>query len=325
MAVDGFRNLEWAAHNLARSYPLAATASGISRDGTYRIQPNHLAAIYLYLPWDRDIDLTRFFVSRVINSSDAVTYELSYAPPNAPTSRVATATLSPGERYAVASLVPSTGWEDVAGSITIGGLPAAGGQTPIGAFDFDLDGGRLEADCIRPSARSVSGIRVVDGSQQSHVLSGLVELVAGQNTRFRVSRVDGVNVVTIDAIDTSDLDESCDCVQPARSPIYSVNGVRPNLAGELTLVPSRCLTLEPGDAQLTIANPCSEPCCSCEEAEKLAAAMQEVNSRINALEALIGVLSSTSASLQSLNSRQQIPGSCPTPGSDEVFEIPPAE
>lgn len=326
MGFDGYRSLEWLSHNLSRAYPLTADASGVSTDGLFRMDNSYLGAVYLYVPWDRDVDITRFFVSRVALFGEAVRYEISYKPPTGPSQLVAYSQrdIPDGSRNLVTPLVASEDWPDVAGSIVYGEWPVGISQSLTGVFDLTYEAGQLEPDCIRPSAKGISAIRVVDGSQYTHPLTGLIELRAGQNIRFRVSRDGDVNVIRIDAVDNSEFTDDCECAGPQSPCIRTLNDVRPSPDGNVTLTPSRCIELTPGNAELRISNPCSEPCCGCQQTAELTEAMSGLTSRVGTLESVVNILNTTASSLQPLLTGGQIPDGCPVSPSSQVFNLDPA-
>jgi hypothetical protein len=325
MSFDGYRSLEWASHNLSRSYPLTTSASGVSTDGLFRLDNSYLGAVYLHIPWDRDADITRFFLSRVVVFGTSVRYEIAYKPPSGPSQLVAYSQrdIPEGSSNLVVPLVASAEWPDVAGSIVYGSWPSHDYSSATGIFDLTYEAGQLEPDCIRPSAKGISAIRIVDGSQYTHPLTGLIELRAGQNIRFRVSREGDVNVVRIDAIDNSEFTDDCECAGPQSPCIRTVNDVRPSPDGNITLTPSRCIELTPGSAEIRIGNPCSEPCCGCQQTAELTEAMTGLTSRLVTLESVVNILNTTASSLQPLLTGGQIPDGCPVSPNSQVFDLSP--
>ena len=284
MAFDGIRSLEWASHNEARSYPLVVTAGGRSIDNLFVLPNPVVLAVYLFLPWDRDIDPSRFFLSRFANLGNSVRVTLAYATSSGSEQTVAVAEIpKTGQgQPIVRQWVPVTTWNDTAGSITVGNLHTLS-ALPLGVFDFLFSSTQLEVDCIRPAARNLTGVLVDNGSETFEIATGLINLIAGENIRLRVEQNAGANDIWIDAVNTDGLQTDCDCGDTLSDPIRTINMIRGDVNGNIDLIGAKCLTIEASPGSLQINNPCSQPCCGCEEAESLQAAIEFFGPQLNSL------------------------------------------
>lgn len=284
MAFDGIRSLEWASHNEARSYPLVVTADGRSLDNLFTLPNPVVLAVYLFLPWDRDIDPSRFFLSQVANLGASVRITLAYNDGGNNAQVVATAEIpKTGQgQPIVRKWVPDTLWPDAAGSVTLGSLHTLS-SLPLGVFDFEFAHTQLEVDCIRPSARNLSGIQVDNGSETFDIATGLVNLIAGENIRLRVEQSGNTHDIWIDSVNTEGLQTDCECGDTLSDPIRSILGIRGDANGNIDLIGAKCLTIEASPGVLQINNPCSTPCCGCEEAESLQQAIEFFGPQLNSL------------------------------------------
>jgi hypothetical protein len=285
MSFDGIRSIEWYAHNEVRAYPLAVTADGKSNDSSFTLPNAVLLAVYVHIPWSRDVDPSRFFVSQVINTGSLLEIVISYKPPADPAVNVARSQIIPlaSTSPTVREIVPTEAWSDVAGSVTFGTSTSLVGL-PLGVFNFNFDSTQLEVDCIRPSARNLSGLLIESAGDTFELATGTVNLRAGENIRLRVQEtVDGGRDVWIDAISGLNLNVDCDCGDVLTNPVRTLNGIRPNVNGNIDINGAKCLNVEAATGVLSWDNPCSTPCCGCEEAEALQEAVNLFGPQINTL------------------------------------------
>lgn len=285
MAFDGIRSIEWYAHNEVRAYPLAVTASGVSTDGLFHLPNSAILAVYVHLPWSRDIDPSRFFISRLANVGGFLEVTISYKPPSTAAVAVATSrvVLQASDSPSVRELAPLADWLDVAGSVTFGTRSSLG-TLPLGVFDFAMENTQLEVDCVRPSARNLTGLLVESAQESFELATGVVNLRAGANIRFRVQETDGGGRdLWIDAIDGANLNVDCECGDVLTNPVRTLNGIQPNVNGNIDINGAKCLNIEGATGVLSMDNPCSTPCCGCEEAEALQEAINLLGPQINTL------------------------------------------
>lgn len=137
---------------------------------------------------------------------------------------------------------------------------------------FSPESGRLEPDCIRHQLRGVSALNVDNGLEWIGPIYGPVELVAGRNVQPGASRDATTTGIRSDAIDGVGLTEDSVCADAVTlpAPIRTISGVAPDTNGNLELVGSHCLQVQPICRGLRLVNTCSEPCCGRPELEALA-------------------------------------------------------
>jgi len=284
MAFDGIRSIEWYAHNEVRAYPLTVTADGVSSDGTFTLPNSAVLSLYLHLPWSRDVDPSRFFISQLVNAGGFLELTLSYKPPATAAVTVATSriVLQASAIPAVRELSPVDGWADVAGSVTFG-TSVSLSSLPLGVFTFDFTSTQLEVDCIRPSARNLSGLLVESAEETFELATGTVNLRAGQNIRLRVQETGNQRDIWIDAISGENLNVDCECGDVLTNPVRTINMVQPGINGNIDLIGAKCLNIAATTGVLSLDNPCSTPCCGCEEAEALQEAINLFGPQLNSL------------------------------------------
>lgn len=280
MSVDGYRNIEWSAHNATRNYPLAINADGKSSGGEITLDRSTLLGVYIHVPWDRDIYPDRFFVSQLVSLPDSLTITLSYQP-SSTAQVVGTATASKNALdLSAVEITPATGWEDIAGSVVFGETYDSR-RYVTGSYSFNYQSTVLEVDCVRPAARSLNGFVVTDGAQETPTITGLVNLRAGENIRIRSEVVGDVTNLYIDALDSSEFAADCECAEQVSDPIRTINGVTPDENGNIDLVGSSCIEVEPSRASVILTNPCSNPCCGCEEVEALTDSLIDLRHQVD--------------------------------------------
>jgi hypothetical protein len=285
MAFDGIRSIEWYAHNEARAYPLVVSANGKSVDQTFTLPNAAILSLYLYLPWSRDVDPSRFFISQLTHVNGFIELVVSYSPPSSAAVVVAAARApsQASDAPIIREFVPSPGWPDVAGSVTFGTRTSLG-KLPLGVFAFNFENTQLEVDCIRPSARNLSGLLVENADETFELATGVVNLRSGQNVRLRVQEVSaGVRDVWIDAIDRQSLNEDCECGDVLTNPIRTINLIQPDNNGNFAVTGAKCLDINTAVGAMSLDNPCSTPCCGCEEAEALQEAINRFAPQLNTL------------------------------------------
>lgn len=291
-------NYEWLNHNSMRSYPFAEEASRSDTSGSITIPNSFVVGLNFPVTPALSVDPSRFFLKSLYVFPAGCTLEIGYdtgaGTVVAATTTVAEATHTLNRSYAL------PGVEDFAGgsgTITIGRFDEMS-QLPPGAYTFDLAGGRLEVDCIRPMISCIPSITVVNGSDRSEEIVDFIELAAGANIRLTVSETEELTRITISAISGEGLLEECGCDELRGDPIRTINRVRPGADGNIDLLGNECLVVEPGDALIRLLDRCSTPCCGSDELNALARQLDRLNDGVTAVQALA---SATSAAVTQLS------------------------
>lgn len=368
----GHWNLEWNNHNANRAFPIAADASRLNDTDDFQIPNSFLVGMYLSINAGNNVGPGRFFVKSIGIYSSGFAVTIGYQPDDGDAVTVASAQINRAdhEPNAAYRLVGLGSFFDSEGVIVIGHLDDID-QQPAGVWNFELDGGRLEADVIRPMIRGMTGLYIANGSVISGPFTGDIVLRAGTNYRidsvtgFVDSSADGFvdsitgnaeagYTVTIDgtphhvpagyklkvivgddvdideviavldptlvlnAIEGEGLNESCVCTEETQEPIRTINGVRPDVNGNLNMLGNACLEWSAVPQGLQAQDTCSQPCCGCNELEAITAALEDFGRQAQTLENFVNRLDSsvTTMDLVVLGSRLSDRG-CGVPTEDE--------
>jgi hypothetical protein len=268
--MPNFWNIEWLDSNAQRAYPLSEDATRTDVTGAFQLPDDFLVSLYLSVGSALEVDPTKFYLQSISAFATGYNIGIGYddgtaAPPVVATAVIPSATHAEDDSYVLAG----TGdFVDAIGRVTIGLLTSVGIQ-PAGRYLFDLAGGRLEPECIRPMIRDVTSITVVNGTERSPRLYGDIELVSGDNMQISVVAIGAVNQVRFDAISGAGLIENCACEADVGPPIRTINHVPPGPDGNFTLLGNACLELGPIANGLKLSDVCADPCCGCPELERL--------------------------------------------------------
>jgi hypothetical protein len=285
---QGFRNLEWLNHNENRHYPLAADASLRDISGSFALPEDFITAMYLPVHWDNNIQPGNFFLYKLLVSETGFRITIGYAGSGGDV-EIAAASVprnihSRGRGYILTGLgdfFDSRGW------IQLGSLDNIDEQ-PAGEFIFDIGGGRLEPDVVRPNLRNVVSMQIQNGTELSREMTGFVRLRGGRNTRLTTLTEDGQPVVVLDAISGVGLKEDCPCSDELPPPIRSINSVVGDSGRNITLLTNHCLEVEAaGDHSLLVKNICADPCCGCKELRPIVEALELIGSKHTTFENFI--------------------------------------
>lgn len=282
-----YQNISWLDHNAARSYPLADDADGEDTTGSFRLPPDFLLELDLPIHAAMDVDPSRFFIKHLGAYSTGYFITVGYQPLAGDAVDVATclvprASHTENRMYALGGVEP---FDDTVGKVVIGKLDSIDLES-AGFWTFELDQSRLDPDAVRPMIRGISSVVVVNGTEESQRLYGDLVLEAGNNIQLIVSGADSETpTVRIDAINGEGLTEECVCEGEAapRSPIYTINGIKPRLDGEFTMVSGDCVSFESITNGLRMLNICSKPCCDCADLERITRDLEQFGEQVEAV------------------------------------------
>lgn len=248
--------LDFHNENSLRNFPI--------KDGLSRVSTNN----ELVIPNDFIADMmlataanigTKFFISKIINTSDNVALTISdNASVTVGVFNVKLNTHQPGDDY---QLTAASTYIGANGRITIFdtvGIMAA----PVGSFNFTLATTELCMRVAVPCIQHVSRIAFIDAEGLSKTLTGNITVQAESNLRFRYENLK----LIMDAGEGLGLNKTC--VTPT-NPIRSINGVVGNANGDFVIVPAECASLEPITHGLLFKDTCAKPCMGCTELAEL--------------------------------------------------------
>lgn len=270
--MPSYWNVQWLNHNSQRSYPLTDAATKKDRTGSIQIPDDFIVGLYFPVHAGLDVLPDRFFIKQLgiypTGYSVAVGYnDGSLDPPIVAAVNIDRSTHQLNKSYALAG---SGDFDDSVGRIVIGKLTNIDRLTP-GVYKFDPGGSDLEVDCIRPMVRGISSLTVITGQDRSERLYGDIELAAGNNMRIVVNQISNqVPQVVFNAIAGEGLNEECACEEEGDSdPIRYINGIPPLPDGNFRMVGNPCMEISPIINGLQFTDSCSQPCCGCDELDKL--------------------------------------------------------
>ena len=269
----GHQNLEFLNHNSQRRYPIADDASLVDDTGSFRLPDDFIVELDLPIHAGLNVNPAGFYLQSVSAYAGGYGIVFGYQPAAGDPVTVATA-LIPRQGFTknVTFSVGGIGdFEDTFGKIVIGRLENIDEQPP-GFWEFSLANARLDPDAVRPIIRGVSSITCVNGSQRSVPLYGDIELVAGANMQIVPVIQEGADpIIKFNAISGEGTVQECVCegdeAQP--DPIKTILGVGPTTTGDFTIVGGACVQIEQIANGLRIVDVCSQPCCGCEELERI--------------------------------------------------------
>jgi hypothetical protein len=302
-------NLQWLNHNSQRSYPITERASKVDTTGTIRIPDSFIVALYFPVNAGLSVQTDQFFISTLLISPTGYTIGISYHDNDSGNDiLVASANISIAG-HAVNNTYALGGINDFAdsiGHVVIGKLDEIEALPP-GLYSFDIAGGELETDAIRPMIRGVSAIRVINGQDISPSLYGDIELVAGTNTRidFVLNPATGNPRIIFNALSGLNLNAECDCaVNNTGACIRCINGVCSS-DGNFNISGNECITIGTATNGIKLEDVCAVPCCGCPELDALKTQIDRFSDGVTTLQNFVTRLSSevTQMSLVVIGSR----------------------
>jgi hypothetical protein len=271
MTFDLYNN-EFTEHNALRSYPFANGTSRRPTIGTNDFQiPNDfiVGAVISVTANPTVIHPDCFFLQRLSAYPHGYTLTIAYRKYEDDTNftdiSVARATILVTEfenKFTIIPLVPLTDFYGIQGHVTIGNVTNI--QTLLsGEWLFDLTSARFDVDIVRFIPRCISNITVTNPDGSFPKIYGEVELVAGKNVRFNQVLDNDTTRIVIN------VEREYPPVEPD-SPIYTINGIEPNVNGNFDIVTgSECLEITDGLNRIELSEGCCTPCCGCDELSTL--------------------------------------------------------
>lgn len=287
-------NLEWLDHNTERAYPLAIEATRQDATGSFTLPDDTIVSLYLSVHAGMDVQPGRFFLRSINNLPSGlaivIAYNSSSGVIDVASGLVARAAY---QKYQAYSLGGIGDFADARGHFVLGDLANLDNQ-PAGEFEFEFEGGRLEADCIRPMIRGVTGLRVSSGGDLSEPIYGNIVLQAGNNIRLTPLNDGGQDgTIVIDAIEGEGLTQTCVCADTIGDPIRTIAGVGPDSNGNINLLGDGCLKITGLNGGIQLSDECSAPCCGCEELEIVTQAAEQFGDKATTLEGFINQLAAS--------------------------------
>ncbi len=283
------RNLEFADHNSQRAYPLASGVSAKDLSNTLTLPDDFLLGLTLSIPWTASVYPGKFLLWKVTLYAGGITLTIGYDSGGG-VLPVASAVipLATHAENKVYGLFGEGNFADAHGHVMVGVVEQVVLQ-PAGAYEFDLDGARLEPDTIRPNIRGITSFQIDANGSVSPPYYGHIRLKPLRNLRITPQVSGNVTTLLFDAIEGAGLSEQCVCYEDLQ-PIRSVNSVLPDGGGNIQVVGNECIKLEQGEHSLTLLDECSKPCCGSKELEALTQAAESFGAKATTIENFLNSL-----------------------------------
>jgi len=293
-------NQGWYNRNEGRNFPFADDAS-LADTGTGSRLPNGLI-VDMVLVVPVTIDPATVYISEVAGFGSGLVISFSADG----TGLIGVATVpSTHERYDGYTINASGAGDGISGRITLGQTEVLA-QLTDQRFQFDLAAGALASIAVRPRLGGLASLTIEDFAGTLYPLTSDITLVAGNNL---VLSTNGVDELTLDADGGIVIDDrfSGNTDDSGRTPIKTINGVTPDGDGNLDLVGTSCLSIIAGVSRLTLDDTCAEPCCGCEELERVQEGFSNIGDSQGELNAFLNTLESQINNLQANFDRSNIP------------------
>jgi len=293
------RNQEWLDQNSNRRYPLAFDATCKDTTGAFALPSSFLVSLYLNLAPAAAINPAGFFLQQVGVFSTGYSIRIGYwdgaKAVTAASGLVARISHTRFKEYRLTGIGDFRG---LTGTMVIGDFEDINRQ-PAGEWNFDLAGGRLDVDAIRPQLQILSGIAVEMNGQVSDYFTGDIVFTAGKNMRFNVvSGLSGKEII-MDAIEGEGLNAVCVCAdQNVGDCIQTINGIPPTPAGDFLFLGSNCLQIDAVANGLQFVDTCADPCCGPTELEVITRSLETINQQITTLEHFLIAMESRAVQIE---------------------------
>lgn len=259
-------NDQWLDSNAGRSFPLVDGVTRLDSTGTFTLPNDLLVDARISAP--TNLNPTQFYISKVtaFGSGLVITIAVNGV------ADVATVTVPLGGfvDFSPYTVVGLPGYEQVGGVVTIGTALATIAASS-GVYTFAFAATQLLPTVLAPAASSVSSVTVIDALGGSTVLTGAVVLQSGPNGTLTVDSMS--NTMTLDVQSGVLINDPCGCPDTGgrlRTSIKSINGVVPDVNGNIEIIPVGCVEIETLGSQLKLKDNCAQPCCGTPELQTLA-------------------------------------------------------
>jgi len=285
---------EWLNCNAGRAYPLIEDCSRLDSSRLIRL-PDSLvvdAQICGTLEYSQGV----FFISGLKISPSSMALEISYADTTGPR-LIALLSLDPHAHFDN-STYPFVGNgldACVIGSLTIGALEETLAQVP-GTANFDAAATPFESAVLFVMTPAVKSVALYNGDTLIQSFSSILKLRPGENIRMTVM---DPQTLRIDAILKENVQQASACANalPVLPCIKTINGVGPDESGNFNLEEGTCITVDAVTGKITLADKCSQSCCSCTELASLVEGLKAADTQVQAAQLQINSVINQQATL----------------------------
>lgn len=289
-SVPQIWNVEALNENSQRRFPLFEGASQLDITGSVKIPTNFLVDMILPVHAGLTVDPTKFHLKTLTVLGTGVTAVFGYDGTAIASFSLDATTFTPNQTLAL----EGTGdFFDSEGKVVVGSIVDI--LSLAGEYEFDVAGAQLETHVIVPDLRGVSALFIKNGDEVSGPFDGDITLEAGNNFAIAFQQRSGTavdpHILSFSAIDGAGLNTDCACDENRVLPcIKTINGIEPDTAFNFTVLESECIKLEAIANGIQIKDPCSTPCCGCQELDIVKQTLERVVTQVNSLSNLASQL-----------------------------------
>lgn len=297
MTSPSLARVSWPNQNSLRRYPLSATSNGRSRDDVFEIPSATFVDAKISTYWESNLHVAGFYIAKLTFSRTAFRVDIGHISLSEFVG-VVVGSISGKENvaHAISGSGPLSGSR---GTLVTGDLKYLLELTP-GTYNFDHVNAAFDPGVVYAQPRTLRSLILESGGGETEEITGDIRLRPASGTQFRVVQENEETIIIWDAVGSTDLQEECPCENSSQRPVLTVGGLPPNESGAIELFGSRCLEVTAAAAGLQLANPCSEPCCDCQEDTGLDLRMDMLYQQVNAVEARIAALENAYTNLAGL-------------------------
>lgn len=259
MTINNAWNIGWWNQNANRNYPISEEVSRLDSTGSILL-PNDFI-VDLSWTYTNDLDASYFHILSVTKSSSSLTVVLGYDNVVAGTCVIDVNAFTTNSVY----LIIGTGDHyDSVGTIVIGSLGTIL-DVIVDVANFPAENTKVEATTVHQLNRGISNISVLDNDL---LLTGDVTINVGNNLRIDQTTLGDVTYLKFNAVSTEGLVAdcvNCDESTEAKTQIISINGITPDINGNIQILGDNCLQVSFIPNGIHFDELCSQPCCGCEE------------------------------------------------------------
>lgn len=261
-------NPNWYDLNSDRAFPFLDSASRVAIQGGF-VLPDDLI-VDLRLSAAASLDPTKFYLSRILAFEKGLMLHFACDGVEVATTAVSSISTEEYQSYSVAGLIGHA----VNGTIVLGGASAVLAANILD-YSFNLAATRIIPTLICPGQTGVTSLTVRDAMGDPIVLTGDITLLTGPNASMIVSG----QTITL-GMTSGVVINPCSCEDPGglnRAAIRSINGVTPDIDGNLEVVTEGCPDLSTITNGLKLTDRCAEPCCGDAEITAVATATRDLD------------------------------------------------
>lgn len=306
----GLWNVNWLNQNSQRAYPFTDECDKVTElSPDLRIPDDFLLALRLAVNAGHSLRVDKLFLSSIVVSEVGCTISIGYNG-DGRAKPVAVGYVAKEDGIVNCRLTGVGDFADTVGYAAFGGWSSLF-RDWVGYYTFSPSSSYLDPDCTVPMLRSVSSISVESGTGNSEKFYGDIVIDAGSNMRVSTHVTNGVTHITLSAIDASGFTADCSCDMKEDTPcIRRISGVAPSSNGRLIMEGEGCVSIQSSGNKLIINDTCADPECGCEQLERMASTVREMEDSVQTLNNRVSDLYGTVMSTNLTITNSEIPQSC---------------